>query len=66
MEDCMLLGFLFSVPAVCAVILCLCLGGFESLAWLWLLPVGYIGSLIVTAGLIFLFVRICELAVYPN
>ena len=62
----MLLGFLFSVPAVCAVILCLCLGGFESLAWLWLLPVGYIGSLIVTAGLIFLFVRICELAVDPN
>lgn len=62
----MLLGFLFSAPAVCAVILCLCLGGFESLAWLWLLPVGYIGSLIVTAGLIFLFVRICELAVDPN
>ena len=62
----MLLGFLFSVPAVCAVILCLCFGGFESLAWLWLLPVGYIGSLIVTAGLIFLFVRICEKAVDPN
>lgn len=56
----MLLGFLFTAPALCAVIICLCAGVFGSLDWLWVLPVSYIGSLITLAGLIFLFVIIAE------
>ena len=59
----MLLGFLFSVPAVCALLICLCTGTFQSLAWIWALPVSYVGAFLVTAGLIFLFVIICEHAV---
>lgn len=59
----MLLGFLFSVPAVCAAVICLCTGAFQSLAWLWVLPVSYLSSFLVTGLLIFLFVIICEHAV---
>lgn len=59
----MLLGFLFSVPAVCAAVICLCAGAFQSLAWLWVLPVSYLGAFLVTALLIFLFVILCEHAV---
>ena len=56
----MLLGFLFTMPAVCALVICLCTGVFGSLAWLWVLPVSYIGSFLVVGGLVFLFVWICE------
>ena len=59
----MLLGFLFTVPALCAVIICLCTGVFGSLDWLWALPVSYIGSFIAVGGLIFLLVIIAEKAV---
>lgn len=59
----MLLGFLFSVPAVCALLICLCTEAFQSLAWLWELPVSYVGCFLVTGLLIFLFVIICEHAV---
>lgn len=59
----MLLGFLFSVPAVCALLICLCTGAFQSLIWLWALPVSYVGAFLVVGGLIFLFVIICERAV---
>lgn len=59
----MLLGFLFSVPMVIALLICFGADGFQSLAWLWMLPVGYLGSLILLAGFIFLFVLICAKAV---
>ena len=59
----MLLGVLFTVPAVCALLICLCSGAFGSLAWLWTLPLGYLGAFIATGVLIFLFVIICEHAV---
>ena len=62
----MLLGFLFSVPAVCALLICLCTEAFQSLAWLWALPVSYLGCFLVTGLLIFLFVIICEHAVDTN
>ena len=62
----MLLGFLFSVPAILSLVICLCAGAFQSLDWLWILPVGYIGAFLVTAGLIFLFVILCEHAVDPD
>ncbi|MBQ8910139.1 MAG: 1-acyl-sn-glycerol-3-phosphate acyltransferase [Oscillospiraceae bacterium] len=59
----MLLGFLFTVPAVCALLICFFTGVFQSLAWLWALPVSYLGSFLVTGVLVFLFVIICEHAV---
>ena len=59
----MLLGFLFSVPAVCALLICLCTEAFQSFAWLWALPVSYVGCFLATGLLIFLFVIICEHAV---
>jgi len=62
----MLLGFLFTVPAVCAILICLFTGVFRDLAWLWALPVSYVGSFLVTGLLIFAFVIICEHAVDTN
>ena len=44
-------------------LLCLCSGVFQSLAWLWVLPVSYLGSFLTLGILIFLFVIICEHAV---
>lgn len=46
------LGLLLS--AAIAAVICAVAGGFESLAWLWLLPVGFLGSLLVLAILFFL------------
>ena len=54
----MLLSCLFAVPAVCSVLICLSCGCFQGLDWLWVLPVSYIGSLILLAALIFLLVYI--------
>ena len=54
----MLLSCLFAVPAVCSVLICLGCGCFQGLDWLWVLPVSYIGSLILLAALIFLSVYI--------
>lgn len=62
----MLLGFLFTVPALCSLLLCFCTGAFQSLTWLWLLPASYIGSFLLTGLAVFLFIRICELLVDPN
>lgn len=62
----MLLGFLFTVPAVCAILICLFTGTFQSLSWLWALPVSYLGAFLVTGGLIFLFILLCEHAVDPD
>lgn len=59
----MLLGFLFTVSAVCAVLICLGCGSFQSLAWLWTLPLGYIGSFLALVVLTFLAVWIMALVV---
>ena len=50
----MLSSFLFSVPAVCAVLVCLGCGCFQSLSWLWVLPVSYVGSFLLLGGSVFL------------
>ncbi len=55
----MLLRFLFLAPVLPAVLLCLGLDGFESLAWLWLLPAGYVGLTLLLGVLIFLFILLC-------
>jgi 1-acyl-sn-glycerol-3-phosphate acyltransferase len=43
-----------ALSVVLSVEICDLVGGFESLAWLWLLPVGFLGSLLVLAILFFL------------
>lgn len=55
----MLLGFLFSVPALVAVLICLGADAFQSLTWLWVLPTAYVGTFLVLAALIFAFVVLC-------
>lgn len=62
----MLLSLLFGIPAVCAVLMCLFCGCFESLSWLWVLPVGYIGSFLVVGAVIFLTVWLLAQAVDTN
>ena len=42
------------LAAVLAVIICFAAGGFAGFAWLWLLPVGFVGSLVVMAAVVFL------------
>ena len=51
------LGLILS--AVIAAVICAVAGGFVSLAWLWLLPVGFLGSLLVIAILFFLVLWLC-------
>ncbi len=48
----MLLGILFAFPAICAAAIGMGCGAFQSLAWLWVLPVSYIGAFLVTLLLI--------------
>ena len=49
----MLLVGIVSFSAVLSLAVCAGCGGFESLSWLWLLPVGFAGSVILLAGLVF-------------
>ena len=51
----MLLFGLLLLAALAAVGLCLLTGGFGSLAWLWQLPVGFLGSFLLLAALAFAF-----------
>ena len=62
----MLLGFLFTMPAIITLVLLLCTGAFQDLSWLWMLPVGYIGALLVLACLVFLVVIISAKIVDTN
>lgn len=47
-----ILGIVLAILA--AVGICAGTGGFGSLAWLWILPVSFLGSLLVLAGIFFL------------
>lgn len=50
----MLLSFLLIASAACGVLICLGCGCFQSLAWLWALPLSYIGSFLTLVVLTFL------------
>lgn len=54
----MLLGFIFTLPAIFTLVLLLCTGAFQDLSWLWMLPVSYIGCLLAVVCLVFLAVCI--------
>lgn len=51
----MLLGGIGAVAALIAVAICACCGGFSGFAWLWMLPVGFLGSGLGLLILAFLF-----------
>ena len=55
----MLIGGILLLSVLTAVALCGGFGGFGGLTWLWLLPVGFLGSLLVYAGLSFVFLWVC-------
>lgn len=58
----MLFGIVMVLSALAAVLLCVVAGAFGSLAWLWLLPVGFLGGFLLLALLAFIFlVVVCSL-----
>lgn len=54
----MLYASMLVFAAIAAVGICLLAGGFGSLAWLWLLPVGFLGGFLLAFLLVFLFIYI--------
>lgn len=54
----MLLGVLIAVSVLSAVGICLGSGAFQSLSWLWLLPVGFAGSFLAALVVYFIFLLV--------
>ena len=54
----MLYASMLVFAAIAAVGICLLAGGFGSLAWLWLLPVGFLSGFLLAFLLVFLFIYI--------
>ena len=54
----MLFTMMLALAGVAALGICFLAGGFESLAWLWMLPVGFIGGFLLAFLLAFLFIFI--------
>ena len=42
----MLLNLIYALSALSAAGICAAAGGFSTLAWLWLLPLGFVGSFV--------------------
>lgn len=58
----MLFGIVTGLSALAAALLCWGTGGFESFAWLWMLPIGFVGSFLLLAAAAFGFlVLVCAL-----
>jgi 1-acyl-sn-glycerol-3-phosphate acyltransferase len=51
----MLLGIILTASLLIAAGVCLLTGGFLSLAWLWILPLSFVGAFVVLAATAFLF-----------
>lgn len=51
----MLLGIVLTASLLIAGLICLLTGGFAGLAWLWILPLSFLGAFVVLAALAFLF-----------
>lgn len=54
----MVIGIVAAMAAIFSVVLCLCTDGFSSLAWLWMLPVGWLGAFLGILLLAFVIVLI--------
>lgn len=62
----MVMGILALLSALIGVVICVCCGAFESLTWLWMLPVCWLGILLGLILLIFLFVLLLCALVDPE
>lgn len=51
----MLIGAIAAVSAVVAVVICLSCGGFAGMGWLWILPVSFLGCMILQVLAAFLY-----------
>ena len=56
----MLLNLIYVLSALVALGICAAAGGFSSLAWLWLLPLGFVGCFVLCAGGCFLYVWLSD------
>jgi glycerol-3-phosphate acyltransferase PlsY len=55
----MVIGIVALVAAIVSAVICACADGFGSLAWLWMLPVGWLGAFVGVLLLVFLLVLKC-------
>ncbi|MBQ7098104.1 MAG: 1-acyl-sn-glycerol-3-phosphate acyltransferase [Oscillospiraceae bacterium] len=62
----MLLNLICVLSALVALGICAAAGGFSSLAWLWLLPLGFVGSFLLCAVVCFLYVWLSDRYSDPN
>ena len=62
----MLLNLICVLSALVALGICAAAGGFGSLAWLWLLPLGFVGSFLLCAVACFLYVWLSDRYSDPN
>ena len=56
----MLLNLIYALSALSAAGICAAAGGFSTLAWLWLLPLGFVGSFVLYTGASFLVVWLSD------
>ena len=54
----MVIGIVAAISAILSAAICAGAGGFASLAWLWMLPMGWLGSFLGIILLVFLFVLV--------
>ena len=54
----MVIGMVAVIAAMISAVICICAGGFGSLAWLWMLPVGWLGAFLGVLVLAFLTVLV--------
>ena len=54
----MVIGIVALVAAIVSAVICACADGFGSLAWLWMLPVGWLGAFVGVLLLVFLLVLV--------
>lgn len=54
----MVIGIVAAIAAMLSAVICAGAGGFDSLSWLWLLPVGWLGCFLGISALAFLLVLV--------
>lgn len=54
----MVIGIVAAIAAMLSAVICAGAGGFDSLSWLWLLPVGWLGCFLGISALVFLLVLV--------
>ena len=62
----MLLNLICVLSALVALGICAAAGGFGSLAWLWMVPLGFVGSFLLCAVVCFLYVWLSDRYSDPN